>query len=324
LCSLLVLHNYAFFCGWQFDDSLKIAFVADPQIEGLHRAQREDTGNFSNYYNDYYQRHIISSIVYFLRPQYVAVLGDIFSSQYISDDEFYWRVERFQWIFSDVIKANIPLINVTGNHDIGYGNEISKDRVQRWQRYFGPVNYLLPLYDHNFVVLNSLNLDSSRDKSLQKDSYHHLDLVAGLPRIVLLTHVPLFKDPSPCNDQPFIEYDTKGFVRQQNFLSQNTTQTILSRLKPLFIFNGHDHIGCKYLHGDAQEITVRSVMGDYSGNIVLFEIAKLENGQYSYGAGNCVFVPLQLISVIVIAVIVVMLGLVLLCCLQCILKSKQS
>ncbi|KAG0293093.1 hypothetical protein BGZ97_005417 [Linnemannia gamsii] len=34
------------------------------------------------------------------------------------------------------------MINITGNHDIGYGNDISQDRVTRWEQVFGKSNFI--------------------------------------------------------------------------------------------------------------------------------------------------------------------------------------
>jgi len=301
------VYNYAAFCGWKYSSSFKLVLVADPQIEGLSRANKEGfLGNLSNYYNDYYQRHVVSSLVYFLRPTHMAVLGDIFSFQRLSDTEFNWRVARFKWIFESAFGAGIALINLTGNHDIGYGNEASQTLVRRWERVFGKVNFNLTLFNHNFVILNSMNLDSSRDQRLHVEVWDQVRKSSTWDNIILLTHIPLHKDPSPCVDKYFIEFDNMGFVVQQNFLSERTTKKLLQDLHPKFIFTGHDHHGCEYVHPDgAKEITARSIMGDFSGSAVLFEIEEYEDEnktkQFKYNLGQCNFVPIQLMTVIAVA-----------------------
>lgn len=93
-------------------------------------------------------------------PTHVSVLGDLFSSQWIGDQEFDIRLARYRSIFQDpaVISQKAPsllglsskdilnshpvLINVTGNHDIGYGNDISQTRLDRWERVFGKSNFI--------------------------------------------------------------------------------------------------------------------------------------------------------------------------------------
>ncbi|CAG8795544.1 14057_t:CDS:2, partial [Racocetra persica] len=98
---------------------------------------------------------------------------------------------------------------------------------------------------------------------------------------------------------------------EQNHLSKNASKFILTKLKPKFIFAGHDHEGCDITHvihkqnndnhsfeayrtsdfemrkdeliGQydsekiwiVREITVRSVMGGYEGNAGLFEIKSM-------------------------------------------------
>lgn len=129
--------------------------------------------------NDYYMRHISDSICS-LNPTHVAILGDIFSYQSLTDREFEYRFNRFRWIFEcctrtffkswlhtlspralPVISRGILIINVTGNHDLGYGAELSEEGLRRFERHFGPVNSAFEIEGHTFVNLNSLNLDAS-------------------------------------------------------------------------------------------------------------------------------------------------------------------
>lgn len=90
-------------------------------------------------------------------PTHVSILGDLFSSQWIDDTEFDVRVARYQSIFPDPSLSSgagagavrgedsrsVPvMINITGNHDIGYGYDISQDRVARWEQVFGKSNFI--------------------------------------------------------------------------------------------------------------------------------------------------------------------------------------
>lgn len=67
----------------------------------------------------------------------------------------------------EIINGEIKLINITGNHDIGYGNEVSEYFLRRFEKSFGPVNSKYYLADHIFGIINSMNIDSSRDKVKQ-------------------------------------------------------------------------------------------------------------------------------------------------------------
>lgn len=55
-------------------------------------------------------------------------------------------------------------------------------------------------------------------------------------------------------------------------LSPNVSNMLLDQLDPVFIFTGHDHEGCEYVHrGRTKEYTVRSMMADFSSNALLFQ-----------------------------------------------------
>ena len=56
-------------------------------------------------------------------------------------------------------------------------------------------------------------------------------------------------------------------------LTPSTTEALLRELKPAYVFSGHDHEGCRFVHpGLIPEYTVRSVMADFSGYSAFFEI----------------------------------------------------
>lgn len=66
----------------------------DPQIKGIWPS----TGYYSRldvYANDHYLGHIASLMEKRLRPSHVAALGDLFSSQWIGDSEYYNRSSRY-------------------------------------------------------------------------------------------------------------------------------------------------------------------------------------------------------------------------------------
>ena len=144
---------------------------------------------------------------------------------------------------------------VPGNHDIGYAGDITRERVERFERAFGPVNgdvvFRLPRPANGsspsdeeeppairLVVLNGMNLDGpAHDYDLQRDTYEFANAVMGSldpvgsrrTALVLLTHVPLHKDAGVCADAPFFSHhpngeegegeEPRGGVREQNMLS---------------------------------------------------------------------------------------------------------
>ena len=148
-------------CSWNNNSAaIRMILIGDPQIEGDAKLRREPvTGHYDLLFNDYYMRHVYSTSIRWLQPTHEAFMGDLFSSQWILDDEFQRRVERFKWIFP--IDTSILRINITGNHDVGYGSELDSNRLSRFADAFGPLNYYFEDRGHRFVILNAMVLDGT-------------------------------------------------------------------------------------------------------------------------------------------------------------------
>ncbi|KAH8774027.1 hypothetical protein BGZ57DRAFT_1016563 [Hyaloscypha finlandica] len=188
--------------------------------------------------NDYYLGHIYRTLHWWTDPTHVTVLGDLVGSQWIDDDEFghrgwrYWNrvfrggirvseevasqpAEDFQntIILGDDAEAwKKRIINVAGNHDIGYAGDLSQERMARFTRVFGKANYELrfqlpvnstpatntsrkatleggddnevdgeeekPVPELRVVVLNDMNLDTPAGSTeLQDETYNFLNQI---------------------------------------------------------------------------------------------------------------------------------------------------
>ncbi|EEY23818.1 conserved hypothetical protein [Verticillium alfalfae VaMs.102] len=121
--------------------------------------------------NDFYLAHIYRTVHWWTKPTHLTVLGDLLGSQWVKDDEFQRRAGRF-WnrVFRGTERvpdetAVYPamdydlsaimgnegeeavwqrrVINVVGNHDIGYAGDINEDRLHRFEKAFGKANYEL-------------------------------------------------------------------------------------------------------------------------------------------------------------------------------------
>ncbi|KAL2195556.1 hypothetical protein P885DRAFT_39606 [Corynascus similis CBS 632.67] len=241
--------------------------------------------------NDLYLAHIYRTVRWWSRPTHVTVLGDLLGSQWIDDNEFYRRAGRF-WnrVFRGAERvpddiAAYPaeeydlagslgggpfnestawvrrLINVAGNHDIGYAGDINDERTERFERAFGKLNYELrfelPLTNASLaettfdadpsstrlvpelriVVLNDMNLDTPViSTKLQDDTYAFINKVISTAAAVefrghftvLLTHIPLYKPEGVCVDDPFFSFhDHDGSLREQNQLSAPASKGFL-------------------------------------------------------------------------------------------------
>ncbi|KAI4212918.1 MAG: hypothetical protein LQ351_004443 [Letrouitia transgressa] len=223
--------------------------------------------------NDYYLGHIYRTIQRVTRPTHVAVLGDLLGSQWISDEEFGSRGQRYwQRVFKGSQKIQseemegIPvetlsqdtrweqkIINIAGNHDIGYAGDMNQGRIRRFEGTFGKINwetrFTLPSSEAvevrssapelRLIILNSLNLDTPAvDPDLQHETYKFINdaIMASRPvedrttATILLTHLPLHKEAGICVDGPFFDFypaEEGSGVKEQNHLSYDTSKGIL-------------------------------------------------------------------------------------------------
>lgn len=295
--------------------------------------------------NDWYLAHIVRCLRWWTEPTHVAVLGDLLGSQWITDGEFEKRAGRYwgtvmqglERVPDEIMGVEVEsdhydepeylrektwggrrevlgqdrrwerrVINIAGNHDIGYAGDIDEKRVDRFERAFGSVNwdiwFELPAHltppnassdDNNnttsetdlqepsrpdapalrLVILNTMNLDTpAYTDSLQQDTYTFMNHIITTSRpvtskthaTILLTHIPLHKEPGICVDSPYFDYFEGGHgVREQNMLSPYGSKVVLESIFGLnrdvhaegkgmgrrgVVINGHDHEGCDTLH----------------------------------------------------------------------------
>ncbi|KAI9801934.1 MAG: hypothetical protein M1833_002249 [Piccolia ochrophora] len=230
--------------------------------------------------NDYYLGHIYRTLRWWAEPSHVVVLGDLLGSQWISDEAFERRGHRF-WrrAFSGGRRADSDIhdnhqtrdlgdeqewrqriMNVAGNHDVGYAGDMTAERLDRFERTFGKANWAIRLKlrrsavspsegAHNeteptlrLVLLNSLNLDTpALSHDLQLETYNYINEIINSARpvgdkkeaIVLLTHLPLHREEGVCVDGPFVRfYEEKygGGVREQNHVSYDAGKSVIEGL----------------------------------------------------------------------------------------------
>lgn len=235
--------------------------------EDIPRSFRATVKQVDLFGNDYYLAHIYRTLFWWTRPTHTTVLGDLLGSQWIDDEEFSWRSSRF-WtrVFRGAERVNDDItwtgavgspqghakqqleplgpeadpawprriINVAGNHDIGYAGDVSKARMERFEREFGradwdirfqhpPVSRGGNASDGLFITptlhiinLNTLLFDTpALSEDLQTRSYSYLnDLISERLYPVedrstftlLLTHLPMHKEDGICTDGPYFTF----------------------------------------------------------------------------------------------------------------------
>ena len=225
--------------------------------------------------NDYYLAHIYRTLHRHTRPTHVTVLGDLLGSQWIDDEEFERRGWRFwhrvvrhgrkveehimnqptQEILGKDLDWARRVINVAGNHDVGYAGDLTAKRMERFDRIFGKANWEITFQlapqnssscegsesvpELHIIVLNSMNLDTPAiSTDLQSQTYNFINDVISRSRpvedrttgTIVLTHIPLHKEDGICADGPFFDFhgpeDGSG-VKEQNHISYNAGKGIL-------------------------------------------------------------------------------------------------
>ncbi|KAI2469590.1 hypothetical protein F4781DRAFT_215380 [Annulohypoxylon bovei var. microspora] len=249
--------------------------------------------------NDFYLAHIYRTLRWWTKPTHVTVLGDLLGSQWIRAPEFNRRSWRF-WNRSFKGGERVPdevaaypaeeyelagllgvedenaaawrrrVINVAGNHDVGYAGDLTFERLERFERVFGKASYELrfelpiadpatnaTIYDAEknpdsdrlppelrIVNVNNMNLDTPAvDQSLQDKTYTFVNDVINTASAVefaghftvVLTHIPLYKPEGICVDAPFFNFHSGGGVKEQNQLSADASRGFL---EGIFGLNG--------------------------------------------------------------------------------------
>ncbi|CAJ2500756.1 Uu.00g036090.m01.CDS01 [Anthostomella pinea] len=249
--------------------------------------------------NDFYLAHIYRTLKWWSKPTHVSVLGDLLGSQWIQDPEFERRSSRF-WNRSFKGGERVPdevaaypsdeyglagllgvqdsdaaawqrrIINVAGNHDVGYAGDLTVERLERFERVFGKAAYELrfelPLSNPaanatifhpeknpdsvrlapelRIVNVNDMNLDTpAAEQSLQDKTYGFINDVINTASAVeykghftlVLTHIPLYKPEGICVDAPYFSFHEGGGVREQNQLSADASRGFL---EGIFGLNG--------------------------------------------------------------------------------------
>lgn len=232
--------------------------------------------------------------------------GDQFSEMYNNNKSFpfgYSDVHSWDPVKEDFLFINISgnhdcgySGDATYQHMARYHQIFGKDNY--WIEYNEGTDHAWRI-----VVLNSLLLDGpALQPEFVEATWEFLYQLFERQfdgSTILLSHVPFYKEEGICVDGPEFRYYPEDFerepykanlLRSQNHLSEETTQKVLNLVfhneKPGIILTGHDHEGCETIYSrfkngtwvgarnpiykDAtahvQEITVRAMMGEFSGN----------------------------------------------------------
>lgn len=241
----------------------RVVLLADPQLVDDHTYPklprlanyliRKMSDNYLYINNKYMEAY--------LDPDTTIFVGDLFDGgREWDDDVWIEEYKRFNAIFPR--KPNRRTFrSLPGNHDIGFQN-ISYHNLRRFSSFFGELNDAFELGNHTFVQLDTISI-SHEDEQINRDSFAFLDSFDSfinplLPRI-LLSHVPLYRDPGVEVCGPGRESKRK-FPLQRGFQYQTVidyfiTKDVLDKVNPTLVFSGDDHDYCDIVHVDYSDNT---------------------------------------------------------------------
>ncbi|EIW82858.1 Metallo-dependent phosphatase [Coniophora puteana RWD-64-598 SS2] len=202
-----------------------------------------------------------------LRPHAVIFLGDMLhSGRYIKDKNDYEDYyKRFNDTFS--VDPSVPVYYLPGNSDIGLGDSplFSVHAHDYFKKYFGPLNQVVTIAGHKFVMLDASGLvdEDYRRHTIEKTYDEWMSSPDGTVSfvksvaeestsepIILLSHIPLSRPSSKSCGQlrekgRILAGAGRGY---QKLLGKQTTEFLLGSLRPLAVFSGDDHDYCEVTH----------------------------------------------------------------------------
>jgi len=132
--------------------------------------------------------------------------------------------------------------------------------LSRYEKEFGSRNYQFSAGKVDFVVIDAQTLDGAKKSKERSSSWEFIKTLSpgntSNPK-VLLTHIPLYRpDNTPCGphrSSPVINQRVSYAaldqgITYQNYLTKETSDLLLSLLKPVLVLSGHDHDQCTVVH----------------------------------------------------------------------------
>ncbi|KNC82962.1 hypothetical protein SARC_04755 [Sphaeroforma arctica JP610] len=231
-CALLAYCEYIVFHWaahqWRYDPlpcqakgtCVRIAAIADPQLQGYQDEPSGVIGSITRYDADHYLRSAYGCLVQYMSPDVVVILGDVLDEGYQADDESYVEyLDRFNSIFSPDMVSRII---VPGDNDIGGEGRDTQDykQVHRFEDWQGAVNQKSSLKGIEFVSINILALTAQQKtvESIKSTTQFVHDYTPVETFSVLLSHAPTTMLPKD----------------KQRWLVEN--------IQPNLILSGHTHI----------------------------------------------------------------------------------
>ncbi|CAI5759807.1 unnamed protein product [Candida verbasci] len=276
-------------CNWskleEKGDQKNILIIADPQLIDNHTypGRNELLLSLSKHTVDQYLKKNYNVLISHLNPDKIVFLGDLLDNGRDSTDSYFkHEVKRFNGIFHP---DEDMILNVPGNHDIGFGDLINLKNRQRFFDTFGESNRVMEYNDWDLIFLDSPSYSSTKEEiNTQARQFISNFQISQNPRI-LFTHVPLQRESSICGplrESKGLDINGHGY-QYQNTIAKELSAQILDNLKPNLIFTGDDHDYCEIIHKetDSREITVKSISMAMGIKYPAVQLLSINKSEYS-------------------------------------------
>eukprot|EP00245_Coleochaete_scutata_P004784 TRINITY_DN17753_c0_g1_i1.p1 TRINITY_DN17753_c0_g1~~TRINITY_DN17753_c0_g1_i1.p1 ORF type:complete len:580 (+),score=63.13 TRINITY_DN17753_c0_g1_i1:76-1815(+) len=287
--------------GGEGDNSLgrpsRLALIADPHLTGSYSyfQQGSPLVRLKQFYSDLYMRRAFRLSVLPSMPDTVVVLGNTLDEDLtLSPDGWFSIVERYKHIFDQKRPglsrsgSGVRLVPIHTLYSDSIHRQLSdsltfeagQHAALEWLHdELGPQMLNFTLGGAEIVAINPKFLDGGEGTDLASQMTSFLaDLAADnnpLPR-VLLTPVPLSRAnrTSSCLRR-YLSHahqvtsqsseDSATIPSNSKAATENVTQSLLDRLKPVHVFSGHDHRVCTIQHPTVEGSLVENTLGSFSG-----------------------------------------------------------
>ncbi|GME95420.1 unnamed protein product [[Candida] boidinii] len=236
--------------------------IGDPQIIDQYSYPNKTVGSFLKISQTIVDNYLHRNHIYIknlLNPDSILFIGDLFDGgRDANNEEWYKEYKRFNKIFNKFEDTKI-ITSIPGNHDIGFGNGVNIDVLNRFKTFFGDSNDYLIMGNHSIILMDTVSLSNIENEQINKESNYFLNSlnnpkhnIHNYPKI-LLTHVPLYRFTERQLCGPLRERNNKRFPvmkgkQYQTVLEYDLSQRILNTIKPKIIFSGDDHDYCHIRH----------------------------------------------------------------------------
>ncbi|XP_078609209.1 metallophosphoesterase 1-like [Branchiostoma floridae x Branchiostoma japonicum] len=312
---------------------IRVMFLADTHLLGSRLGHW-----FDRLRREWQMERSFQTAVSVHQPHAVFVLGDLLDEgKWCSDKEFWEQyLVRSRRMFHH--NADLQFHVVVGNHDIGFHYDVTRQKLNRFQKAFNlSAVTTVTIEGNTFLLVNSVALDEdgcfmcaaaedqlkdisfslncSRDLGGEEnDGKMQCRNAQKLPNTapILLMHYPLYRNSDANCTGPDSAPDSEKyttFKARYDVVSKSASQKLLWWLQPRLVLTAHIHHGCVVHHPDG---TLEHTLPSFSWrnrNNPSFLMASIHPTGYSLT--KC-FLPEES-SVIVLYVISILLMLIWTC-----------